>query len=196
MLAKISPLLLFAIAVIASAQTRDRDFVLDASKPYVYLQFDHIGPRKPIQAGEPSMGLWLRIVNNCVVPIRIGTFSLPTGEVGIGVLDEVVPEAGGGVRIAADDGAVPIEPILPQGGTDKPRPTPKAIIPEGYSAEVHSTTTIAPGGSILFSAPSNHVGPAWFMRIRFTLAVSRPEVGGGPYSYLDFFEGQIPNPKP
>ncbi len=47
-------------------------FLLDGSRPYAYLQFDHVGVRKPIEAGEGSEGLWLRIVNNCVVPIAVG----------------------------------------------------------------------------------------------------------------------------
>ncbi len=31
------------------------EFVLNPEKPYVYLQFDHVGPRKPLRAGEPPL---------------------------------------------------------------------------------------------------------------------------------------------
>jgi hypothetical protein len=64
--------------------------------------------------------------------------------------------------------------------------------PEGYSAEVHSVMTISSGESLSFSVPRNHVSENWFLRVRFSLAVNKPQVGSGPYSYVEFFEEQIP----
>src|SRR5712692_3054608 len=73
--------------------TRTRpDFVIDPSKHYVYLKFDHVGDREPLSADEPSKGLWLRLVNNCRLPITVATFNTenPGPDPGIGVYDEVV----------------------------------------------------------------------------------------------------------
>jgi hypothetical protein len=66
------------------------DFVVDKSKPYVYLRFDHVGPRKPVQDGEGNVGLWIRVVNNCRIPIVLQSFSMPPGTAGVGLFDEVV----------------------------------------------------------------------------------------------------------
>jgi hypothetical protein len=185
----IVPLIAFHVAL---AQSGRDDFVLDSSNPYVYLQFDHIGPRKPIQHGEPSTGLWLRIVNNCRVPVIVGTFGITTGDVGVGVIDEVIREDRGGVRVEAEGAAIPTVPVGSDSAPEKPKATKPMSVPEGYSAEVHSATRIPPGESLLFSVPINHVGSDWFMRVRFTLAVSGAQVGNVPYSYVDFYESQIP----
>src|SRR5258708_4419079 len=31
---------------------------LDSTKPFVYVKFDHSGPRSPQRSDEPSQGLW------------------------------------------------------------------------------------------------------------------------------------------
>jgi hypothetical protein len=173
---------------IGSAETKPEGFALDKSKAYVYLEFDHVGVRKPLQKGEPRRGLWLRIVNNCQLPIRIGTFGITTGDPGVGILDEVVSE-GGGVR--TEQNAV-LEEMGSGSQTDAPSPPSSIPIPEGYSAEVHSVTTIAPGKNVLFSIPTDHVGLGWFMRVRFTLDLGNPQIGNAPYSYVDFYYSQIP----
>ncbi|HEX5236761.1 MAG TPA: hypothetical protein VFW25_15685 [Silvibacterium sp.] len=49
-------------------------FLIDPSKPYVYLEVDHIGPRQPELPGEPSTGIWLRFHNNCILPITVVAF--------------------------------------------------------------------------------------------------------------------------
>jgi hypothetical protein len=85
---------IFALVFVVTgmyAQTADTRFILGETKPYVYLKFDHVGPRKPLQAGEGSQGLWLRIMNNCKVPIGVKTYGVTSGDPGAGVFDEVVP---------------------------------------------------------------------------------------------------------
>lgn len=48
--------LFLALVVLgAVGQDRPNDFLLDSSRPYVYLKFDHIGPRKPQQEGEGEL---------------------------------------------------------------------------------------------------------------------------------------------
>ena len=88
---RVSGLLFLILATNTFAQKESwQGFIIDQSKPYVYLKFDHIGPRKPVQNGEGNMGLWLRVVNNCRIPIVFMSFNMPTGEPGVGLMDEVV----------------------------------------------------------------------------------------------------------
>src|SRR5580658_7716336 len=159
--------LVLLIAITVFAQKATLPFVIDGTKPYVYLKFDHTGPRKPVFEGEVREGLWLRLVNNSRIPIRVGTFDPGTDE-GMGVIHEVVA-----LRSSLYATTEPSKP------------------PEGYDMEVHSVEVLPPGKSILFSVPLNHVGPKWYLRVQFTLAVSA-DLGGQPYSYADFFWEHLP----
>jgi hypothetical protein len=170
---------LFLFATSMHAQSATTSFVLDQSKAYAYLQFDHVGPRKPIQEGEPAQGLWLRLVNNCKVPINGRTYGITTGDPGVGVLDEVIP----------------FSPILEiHSDLDQPvsKDHPQQKMPPGYDDELASMTTIFPGKSLLFSVPRDQVSSDWFVRVKITLDVSKPSVGIGPFTELDFLESQIP----
>ena len=61
--------------LLASAQVRTPDFLIDPSKDYVYLEFDHLGSRERIGGDEVSQGLWIRLVNNCRVPVVVAMFN-------------------------------------------------------------------------------------------------------------------------
>jgi hypothetical protein len=185
---KLACILLLAVASMY-AQSPDTSFVLDGTKPYVYLQFDHVGPRKPLHEGEPSTGLWLRIMNNCKVPISVRSYGVTTGDAGTGVFDEVIPVQQG-FRVQAASGEISLS--THETASQKPAIEPSAKMPEGYSAEVSSATLVQPGQSLLFSVPRSHVSRDWFLRVKFTLAVSKPSVGPGPLTELDFFNEQIP----
>lgn len=161
-----------------TAQQKSQRFVIDASKPYVYLKFDHIGTREPLSPNEPRTGLWLRLVNNCRVPIIIGIFNPGTGDPGVGLFDDIVP-------------------IRPRTFPGRPREedsqgSAKETRPEGYSSEVFSTTTIEPGENILFSVPINHVSAWWHMRITFNLDVGGAIYGSEPYNVVSFYWQDIP----
>jgi len=73
------------------------NFVIDASKPYVYLEIDHVGPRKPMREGEPNVGIYLHLTNNCALPIVIVKFedSPADPKTAISIEDEVVPNPQG-----------------------------------------------------------------------------------------------------
>lgn len=185
---KLACILFIAIAT-TYAQSPDTSFVLDGTKPYVYLQFDHIGPRKPLHEGEPSTGLWLRIVNNCKVPINVRSYGVITGDIGTGVFDEIIPVQQV-LTVRADSGEIPLS--TDEKPTPKTANEPSAKMPEGYSAELSSVTRVLPGKSLLFSVPRNHVSRDWFLRVKFILDVSKPSVGTGPFTELDFFNDQIP----
>src|ERR1700722_8227643 len=82
---------LLASAALVEAQKRTSSFVIDPSKPYVYLKFDHVGKRQPLSPHEPDKGLWIRLVNNCRLPITVATFDTETTDPGIAVHDAIVP---------------------------------------------------------------------------------------------------------
>jgi hypothetical protein len=178
---------LFFLLLVADAFAQNRsiqDFVIDQSKPYVYLKFDHIGPRKPIRDGESNTGLWLRVVNNCRIPIVFESFGMPPGIPGAGVMDEVVEN----------------EPVLqiystPEEGKkirrrDKLQKLKRK--PEGYSSETVGVIQVLPGTDILFSVPLNHVDDGWHMRMKFALDLDKSSISVGPFTYLSFYEWDIP----
>ena len=206
---KMSVFALLLLSGVVSAQSADTSFVLDRSKPYVYLAFDHVGPRKPIEPGEGSEGLWLRIVNNCKVPIKVNTFRGDSDETGVVIFDEIelITE---GFTVSSESNELPTVASSDQSligdetskvtSPEKPKPKQDSAvveranrqIPHGYSAELSFVSTVPPGKSLLFSVPRNHVSRDWFLRVKFALAVSQPSAGPGPFTELDFFNEQIP----
>lgn len=176
---------LSAGAPVVQTQKKASAFVIDKSEPYVYLKFDHTGQRRPLSRREPDKGLWIRLVNNCRIPIIVATFDPGTSDPGSGVYDEVVP---------VDLNAPPLGHGLRAGeSASTPAEEKNETIPEGYSAgDVLSTTTIAPGTSLLISLPANHVGASWKLQIRFYLDLPGGSYGSGPYSVASFDWQDIP----
>ncbi len=54
-----------------NGDTSGSTFLIDSTKPYVYLEMDHIGRRNALLSGESEQGIWLRLHNNSNVPITI-----------------------------------------------------------------------------------------------------------------------------
>lgn len=148
------------------AHPQQATFVRDSAKPYIYLQFDHVGKRKPIQVGESNQGLWLRFVNNSNVPVKVGSFDPGSDDPGTGLISEVIPYKGLGAYSS-----------------------PKNL-PPGYESEVYSLMSVQPGESILFSVPKEYVSELWYLRIRFTLSVGQDSVQQ-PYSFVEFREEML-----
>ncbi len=172
---------LLLVAPCLVAQSTPKSFVIDQSKPYVYLKLDHVGARKPLSPDEAHKGLWLRLVNNCRIPIVLGIFNPGTGDPGVGVFDEIVPAAAiKGLMVAGPSGRAQ--------QTESPKEKP----PEGYSSEVFSTTIIKPGEDLLFSVPLNHVSPSWHMQVKFKLHLSDAERVTEPETTLAFYWQDIP----
>jgi hypothetical protein len=173
-----------ALSITPSAlesQSKQGDFLVDPSKHYVYLEFDHTGHREPLPGDEGSQGLWLRLVNNCRIPIVVATFNLGTGDPGLGVFDEVVPVA--------------VKPIVHfnRPGGAKHVEASHAKVARGYSPpDITSTTTVSSGENLLFSVPLNHVGPSWYLQVRFYLDVPGDPYDSGPYSVVSFNWQDIP----
>jgi hypothetical protein len=127
------------------AQTRSAPrLALDATKPIVYVSLDRIGPRPPVDEYEPDRGLWLRVVNNCTLPIEVQTMEAGTE-----------PE----LTLVADEIIGRMTTILKSHRSEEQ--------PMGYSAFNGSPEIIGPGKSLLFSVPVNHVAKSWYVRIPF-----------------------------
>jgi hypothetical protein len=182
--------LFFCIGVSSSlsltdAKPKSQDFLIDPSKHYVYLMFDHVGDRQPLSRDETSKGLWLRLVNNCRIPIAVAIFDTGTSGPGIGVYDEVVPLATKGPTVHFGG--------LAKNPPELATPSKKEHLPRGYSLpDTFSTATVSPGESLVFSVPRNHVGPFWSMQIRFYLNLPEDSYGSGPYSVVSFDWQDLP----
>jgi hypothetical protein len=200
-----------ALLGIAVAQSHSRkssasSFLVDSTKPYVYLKVDHIGPRRPIREGEPNVGIWLRWHNNCTVPITVYTSGVenPTEDDEVGVYYSVVanPPPTGNMSVGTPGYPTPAEMAAELWGTSPPKTSPTAKLvpartdkpedskmPGGDWLDVGSLTTIFPGQSIYFSLPRNSVSPKWQVEIpfEFDLKVSSPNT----HTYVTLYEDDL-----
>lgn len=155
--------LVLAVSHVAQ-QPPQQPFSLDAKRPYVYLQFDHVGQRKPLGPDESDRGLWLRFVNNCRLPVAIWTSNAETGDSGISVEDEVVPVSGpSGVR-SPEAMSSPITTTLipPRRGTEAQqgeRPNQPATSAQARATPVGSAPgETAPGPEAAFAPTEQPIG--------------------------------------
>lgn len=65
---------------------------IDPSRPYIDIVFDRYGKRTPVFEGEGESGLWLRIRNNSVLPIKVDTLRRHNENAGKLLVDEIVEE--------------------------------------------------------------------------------------------------------
>ena len=187
-------LLLLAACMSAHCQKRYADdFVIDHSKPYAYIAFDHIGPRTPQGPEEGNIGLWLRIVNNCRIPIVVPASGYPKGDKdpGVVVLDEIeLRKPGTSLTMTLADGKEITSNPQPPKTNEQP--------PKGYAEDnidVFSAIDIQPGESLLFSVPLNHVSDWWNLYVRASLEVHGTAVNSyeAPYTHLVFSKKLIPS---
>lgn len=215
----VTAMFLFAVHLVAG-EARQAPFALDSTRPYVYLEFDHVGRRQPLEPGESNRGLWLKFVNNCRLPVSISTVPRENANPGITLEDEVIPTSGPwGVGPAETIPSPALGGLIPPGGNVEPKPKTAhsrsgagpvgaqvgqqpaifegegypAEPPVGYSSEFITPRAVSPGESVLFSVPIEHVSPRWYIRVRFTLVVTPPVRGDEePYSYVEFSWRNIP----
>jgi len=170
-------------------------FLIDKSKPYVYLSIDHIGPRKPLSVVEPNVGIYLRLYNNCSLPIVVRTFSLYSGNSTdeIGVMDNVVMNP---TDLLEFYGNLPpmsalYPPIIlgvPTKSSADRQPETKKTMPYGYNVqEWGSYITIPPGGNIYFSLPIDHVSDKWHVEIPFTFNLNVKSYIRAPVNVISLF---------
>jgi hypothetical protein len=190
-------------------------FLIDTTKPYVYLEVDHIGPRKPLRNDEPKTGIWLHLRNNCKLPIAV----LAIGErqagpkEGIALQDEIVPQpiapatrgdgASGGIIVPS--GSAELLDLFRwpnmteqevRRAEERQRATSKPVgRPLGYGTHngfnSFVLTLIAPGDQVYFSVPANHVSKSWHFEIPFRLAVPNNSRIRPPYSYVAFYQDDL-----
>jgi hypothetical protein len=207
-----------ALNVAQVTKESDQDysqFLIDATKPYVYLEVDHVGPRTPLRNDEPKIGIWLHLKNNCKLPIvvlAIGERQVDPKE-GIALQDEIVPEpiapatrgdgASGG--IIAPRGSGELVDLFRWPNTteeevrraeERQRATRKPVErPLGYGSQngfdSFVLTVVAPGEQLYFSVPANHVSKSWHFEIPFRLAVPNKSGMRPPYSYVAFYQDDL-----
>jgi hypothetical protein len=161
-----------------AAQSKPEDFVIDGAKPYVYIKIDHNAARKPVLDGENPKGIWLKLVNNCILPIRVVARDLGTGDPGVAIDYTIVPSALGGPTLLSDK--------------EHSRPASEVKPPRGYSFDVGSPATIRPGRELLFSIPADHITPSWYLQVSFSFVLSNAPSGKQPSSLVDFTWGDVP----
>jgi hypothetical protein len=214
----------FLLSTLSPAQVAQPDeqdyskFVINANKPYVYLEVDHVGPREPLRNDEPNIGIWLHLKNNCKLPIVV----LALGErhenvkEGIALEDEVVPDPIAPVTpTTRGDGSVG-GIVAPHGlgemldlfrwrnmtedeirrAEERQRATSKPVErPRGYGSQngfnSFVMTLIAPGDQVYFSVPANHVSKTWHFEVPFRLAVPNSSRIRPPYSYVAFYQEDL-----
>jgi hypothetical protein len=203
----ISLLLSFCVAVsmhsVGSANTRaqkassESNFVLDENRPFVYIEFDHIGPGARRGEAEPLTRIWLRLKNNCKIPINVRANGVPDGSPAgeVGVMHDVVLDAPTltitGYKSPNEEESVP--------PPDKKQTKKMAEqMPTGYMNEVGSRVTIMPGKEILFSIPINHVSESWHIEIPFEFDLLNgkfprdPKVSLGPDITISYSLWNLP----
>ena len=159
----------------AAAQTPAQGTVklaLDSTKPIVYIAFDHAARRQPVEDGEPDRGLWLRLVNNSVLPVEVRANGTATDPEMTILPDVIAPRA---------------TPFLGS-------PPVHERMPRGYSSNVGTLITIDPGKSLVFSVPVNHVSPTWSLQIPFHFSLPPVNEGVQPVCLAGFVWEDIPEP--
>ncbi|HXX20792.1 MAG TPA: hypothetical protein VEJ46_15415 [Candidatus Acidoferrum sp.] len=183
-------------------------FLIDSSRPFVYLRFERAGPGAA--GDEPIPRIWFHLVNNCAVPVVIRTFGAEHGhsfdkaspftrrgnaEEEIGVMDDVVPNPEPRVRFSAVDAEGNVSEF-------PPKVEDQGEMPIGYGdIDVSSIETIPPGGAVFFSVPLNHLSKSWHMEIPFTFELPDARLGravsisNGIRMVLEFSLWDLPSDK-
>jgi hypothetical protein len=185
--------------LLAQSTKTNNSFLIDVNRPFVYVKFDHIGRGAPRSADEPNSRIWLRLTNNCRIPILVRANGVPdeSPKDEVGLEWRVVPNP-------TIQGMVSFSPS----GKDQPQTGQKAEIqksglkadeiPAGYMEEVASLVTIGPGEEVLFSMPVNHLGKRWHVEIPFEFELPKgkglrdPAKGGEPIMVVSYSLWDLP----
>jgi len=153
---------------IVQAQGRGpASIALDQSRPYVEIAFDHYAERLPVFAGESRVGIWLRLRNNCIVPIKVDIRSGENRNLGLLLTHDVVEE--------------------PSYCVFQNEPKVRITRPIGYMrTDVRNSREIEPGADLLFSVPISHVTRKWSIRVEVELLQPVIATGRQPRTFVDF----------
>ena len=183
-----------------STKTR-KEFLIDVNRPFVYLKFDHIGPGAPRSEDEPTSRMWVRITNNCRIPILVRANGVPdeSPKDEVGVQYDVVPnpEIRGAVMSFPQSSV--IGKSESEKATDQEESQAKVEeVPRGYMFHVASLVSIEPGTDLLFSLPVNHLSKKWHIEIPFEFELPKgkglhdPISGGDPVMVLHYSLWDLP----
>ncbi len=158
-----------------------KEFLIDVNRSFVYLKFDHIGPGAPRSDDEPTSRIWVRLTNNCRIPILVRANGVPdeSPKDEVGVQYDVVPnpEIRGAVMFFPQSSV--IGKSESEKATDQQESQAKVEeVPRGYLFHVASLVSIEPGRNILFSLPLNHLSKKWHIEIPFEFELPK---GNGPH---------------
>jgi hypothetical protein len=156
-----------------------------AAHPGVVLQYQRLGPREPTFNDESSNGIWLALRNNMTVPIYVRGFSADDRG-GLALLHQVVS----GNPSAGDQEVGILREETQPNAESKPSLSP---IPRGYDDQhISSVIGIAPGGSLSFSFPVEHLGSHHYIRVRFVYDWELKTESREPEHYVSFRLEQVP----
>ena len=175
----IVPLVLCSIELAGQKRVQDARVALDERAPFVGIVFDRVGYREPTRKGETNRGLWLKLRNNCVVPIRVGVLPIASARQGDRVLvAHAVVEEERDVRTLAQ----------PE------RPKVRIPRPDGYSTtDVPHWREIPSGRDLPFSVPLAHLTREWHIRIEFFLITKYGPGGKQPRTFVEFYWTDLPD---
>jgi hypothetical protein len=196
----IVPLLCVASTTLFAQGTKtNNSFLIDVNRPFVYVKFDHIGPGAPRSADEPNSRIWLRLTNNCRIPLLVRANSVPD--------ESPKNEIGLEWRVVPNTTIQGMGSFFPP-GKDQPQTEQNAEIqksglktddiPRGYMEEVTSLVTIGPGEEVLFSMPVNHLSKRWHVEIPFEFEMPKgkgprePRNGGEPIMVVSYSLWDLP----
>lgn len=147
-----------SIAGIAQQTKKSPAFVLDATRPYVYFELDHVGPTFD-ESGKLAgpEGVWGRLHNNCSLPISVdGNGAIPGNGDG-DLWYEVIkydPSTWSGAGVFIMGGELPPVPDF-------------SSMPSGGHFDVGSTFDIQPGKYMTFIIPATAIQKYWHVEIQF-----------------------------
>jgi len=160
-------------------------FLVDVNRPFVYLKFDHIGPGAPRREDEPTSRIWVRLTNNCLIPITVRANGVPdeSPKDEVGVQYDVVANAKpqGTVTLYLPSSAIG-KSENDKSTDQKDQQGKEQGVPRGYLFHVASLITIDPGEEILFSLPVNHLSRNRHIEIPFNFELPQ---GKGPRDPLN-----------
>jgi hypothetical protein len=172
-------LLVALMGTAAYLRGQPETLVIDPKKPLVFISFNRVAGPQSASKGEDSGRLWLRIENNSRVPIEVLARQVQPNADGLEVAHEVVK--------ASDLNGYPSGPTPSASGWISP-PERNSPIP----IDVATAVRINSGSDLLFRVPLNHVGPSWYLQLRFQFLFTALRSGRQPQGIVDFTWADIP----
>jgi hypothetical protein len=168
MFAKLIRMILVCLALIEFNNSLSAQLVVDAAKPYVYIEFDHKSESQ--NSNRTGTLLWLRLVNNSTLPLRIRTYSKGKSGAETGINYSVVLTPEGKLKYL----------------------NAKEEVPSGHVQDVSSSELIPSGGSLVFTIPATDVSEYWYIDISFRFEIPRKMRGNDPTLHVSFSQQQMP----